>query len=322
MIWIKSGKKTGIIIAILIVIIVAVALVSYKQNEEPTTVKSQLTLADYPEIFKKDVIIVIGENANSIEIEAAQRIVDNLGNLNGNMPVIKTDSEITEDELAGHNLILVGGADSNEVLREVYDMTDVMRVTDEYPGAGKGVLEILKSPWDSKKAVLLVAGSDEWGVKAGMEMIERCQDLDKTNSVVKWKRNDTKIEDGRVVKVPKTVDSDGNRIADNLEKKLKNSTYRRIDDDLADVIISLNHAPDALDEIQIEKFGGKVYEKWDELVYALHASLPASNITIYMSQHPNVVLIEENSEMYANSGDKIQRNVSLEMIGIKEEMKK
>jgi len=86
---IKSGKKAVIIIAILIVIIVAVALVSYKQNEEPTTAKSQLTLADYPETFKKDVIIVIGENANSIEIEAAQRIADNLGNLTGNMPVIK-----------------------------------------------------------------------------------------------------------------------------------------------------------------------------------------------------------------------------------------
>ena len=59
------------------------------------------------------MIIVIGENANSIEIEAAQRIADNLGNLTGNIPVIKTNAEITEDELAGHNLILVGGADSN-----------------------------------------------------------------------------------------------------------------------------------------------------------------------------------------------------------------
>jgi len=74
--------------------------------------------------------------------------------------------------LAGHNLILVGGADSNEVLREVYDMTDAMRVTDEYPGAGKGVLEIMRNPWDHEKAMLLVAGSDEWGVKAGSEMID------------------------------------------------------------------------------------------------------------------------------------------------------
>ena len=51
MIRIKSGKKAVKIIAILIVIIVAVELVSYKQNEEPATAKSQFTLTDYPEIF-------------------------------------------------------------------------------------------------------------------------------------------------------------------------------------------------------------------------------------------------------------------------------
>ena len=79
----------------------------------------ELVLSDYPELFEKDVIIVIGNNASGIEIEGADAIVENLFNLTGNMPVIKTDAEITEDELAGHNLILVGGADSNDVLKEV-----------------------------------------------------------------------------------------------------------------------------------------------------------------------------------------------------------
>ena len=67
-----------------------------------------LTLSDYPELFGKDVMIVIGSNASGIEIEGADAIVENLFNLTGNMPVIKTDAEITEDELAGHNLIVVG----------------------------------------------------------------------------------------------------------------------------------------------------------------------------------------------------------------------
>lgn len=192
MIRIKSGKKAGIIIAILIVIIVAVALVSYKLNEEPTTAKPQLTLADYPGIFKKDVIIVMGENANSIEIEAAQRIADNLGNLTGNIPLIKTDAEITEDELAGHNLILVGGADSNEVLQKVYAMTDATRVTEEYPGAGKGVLEILRNPWHSEKAMLLVGGSDEWGVKAGSIELKRMQELNQSSFVAEFVEPDSK----------------------------------------------------------------------------------------------------------------------------------
>ena len=143
-----------------------------------------LVLSDYPELFGKDVVIVIGNNASQIEIEGVDAIVENLFNLTGNMPVIKTDAEITEDELARHNLIVVGGADSNEILAEVYDMTDAMGVTDVYPGAGKGVLEILRNPWGKGKAMLLVAGIDEWGVKAGSEMLSDLKGVDKSNLVV------------------------------------------------------------------------------------------------------------------------------------------
>jgi len=50
-------------------------------------------------------------------------------------------------------------------------MTDAIRVTDGYPGENKGVLEILPNPWDEDKAMLLVEGSDEWGVKAGSEIL-------------------------------------------------------------------------------------------------------------------------------------------------------
>ena len=113
--------------------------------------------------------------------------MENLFNLTGNMPVIKTDVKITEDELAGHNLILVGGADSNEVLQEVYAMTDAMRVTDEYPGAGKGVLQILRNPWNAEKAILLVAGSDEWGAKASELILKGNKKLEnKAKLFVDW----------------------------------------------------------------------------------------------------------------------------------------
>jgi len=111
-------------------------------------VETEPVLSDYPELFEKDVMTVIGNNESGIEIEGTDAIVENLFNLTGNMPVIKTDGEITEDELVGHNLIMVGGADSNEVLEGVYDMTAAMRVTDEYPGAGKCVLEILRKSWN------------------------------------------------------------------------------------------------------------------------------------------------------------------------------
>jgi hypothetical protein len=57
-------------------------------------------------------MIVIRNNASGIEIEGADAIVENLFDLTENMPVIKTDGEITEGELAGHNLILIQGGSS------------------------------------------------------------------------------------------------------------------------------------------------------------------------------------------------------------------
>jgi len=42
-------------------------------------------------------------------------------------------------------------------------MTNATKVTEEYPGEGKGVLEILSNPWDESKAMLLVEGGDERG---------------------------------------------------------------------------------------------------------------------------------------------------------------
>jgi len=57
------------------------------------------------------------------------------------------------------------------MLKEIYSLTNATKVTEEYPGEGKGVLEILNNPWDKTKAMLLVEGWDEWGVKAGSERI-------------------------------------------------------------------------------------------------------------------------------------------------------
>ena len=47
------------------------------------------------------------------------------------------------------------------MLKEVYAVTDATMVTEEFPGEGKGVLEILPNPWDEIKAMLLVEGWNE-----------------------------------------------------------------------------------------------------------------------------------------------------------------
>ncbi len=64
---------------------------------------------------------------------------------------------------------------------------NAMRVTEEFPGEGKGILEILPNSWNKKKAMLLVEGSDEWGVRAGSEMLDEVQDIDKISVIIEWK---------------------------------------------------------------------------------------------------------------------------------------
>ncbi|WP_179294050.1 hypothetical protein [Candidatus Methanoperedens nitratireducens] len=178
-----------------------------------TPTKPDLTLNNYMKLFEKDVIIVIGENATQIELDAAKAIAYNLGELTGTVPVIKTGAEVTENEKAGYNLTLVGIPKENKILQDVYKRTNATRVTDEYPGAGKGILEVLRNPWNESKMMLLVEGSDEWGVRAGSVVLEEKQKLkDKAKVLVDW-------EEATGVKFP----------IDNAEEAIK---YAKMDVDV------------------------------------------------------------------------------------------
>jgi len=124
-----------------------------------------LTLSEYPKLFAKGAVIVIGENASQIEIESAEAIAANLENLTGNKPEVIPSKKIGSFKYT-YNLIILGTPKTNPFLEKVYAMTNATRVTEEFPGEGKGVLEILPNPWDESKAMLLVEGSDEEGIRA------------------------------------------------------------------------------------------------------------------------------------------------------------
>ena len=168
------------VVAIILVCLAGVLFFWISEKESP----EELKLSDFPEVFKKGTAIVVGENASQIEKESAEVIAANLENLTGNRPKILTIG--TESFKYAYNLIIVGTPNSNEVLGGVYNMTDATRVTDEYPGENKGVLEILRNPWNEEKAMLLVGGSDERGVKAGSEILRYAAELDKTEVIVDW----------------------------------------------------------------------------------------------------------------------------------------
>ena len=159
------------LIAVVAICIICAALISYgiftQRDAMPTW---DLTLSEYPQLFAKEAVIVIGENASLLEKESAEAIATNLENLTGNKSEVISSKKIESFKYT-YNLIIVGTPNSNEILRKVYNMTDAIRVTDEYPGENKGILEILRNPWNEEKAMLLVEGSDEWGVKAGSMML-------------------------------------------------------------------------------------------------------------------------------------------------------
>ena len=169
---------------LMIAVVAMLATLGCVEKQQP---QLDITLSNYPKLFEKDVIIVTGENATQIERDGAEAIAYNFGELTGNVPVIKTDAGITETEKAGYNLVLVGRDGTNKVLLDASERTNVTKVTDEYPGVGKGVLEIQRNPYNDSKVMLLVEGSDEWGVRAGSVVLEDKQKFeDKAKVVVDW----------------------------------------------------------------------------------------------------------------------------------------
>lgn len=141
----------------------------------------ELKLSSYPSAFKEDTLIVIGKEASEIEKESASFIEENLKESIQTELTIKNDEEILESD-KNSNLILIDIPFSNGLLQELYAMTDtgIEKVTSEYPGKNKGILQILENPWNSEKALLVVAGSDEWGIMATLEILDRLEGLDES----------------------------------------------------------------------------------------------------------------------------------------------
>lgn len=150
----------------IICLVVGVLLIAgcVEKFEEISTPEKELKLSDFPEAFKENTLIVIGDNVSEIEIQAANEIAGYLENRTGNKPLVKKYSEITEKDKRNYNLIIIGTPKSNIILKEIYTIADVLEVNETFPGEGKGVLEILRNPWNKERVLLLVEGSDKWGV--------------------------------------------------------------------------------------------------------------------------------------------------------------
>lgn len=174
--------KGKLILGIIVLALVMLGPLSCAQpKSEP------MILSNYPKLFEKDAMIIVGKNASQVELQSAEEIAAKLKELTGNEPTVKNDTALTEDDKANYNLILVGTPKSNSILPEVYKLTNLTKVPQEWPTEYTGMLEILSNPWNGGKVLLLVIGSDERGVKAATVLVtndDRIKELEgKTKTI-------------------------------------------------------------------------------------------------------------------------------------------
>ena len=218
-----------------------------------SVLEQDLSLSNYPRLFARDVTIVVGENASQVELESAQMIAVGLKKLNGSESVIIEDNRLEEADKTGHDLILIGTPGSNAVLEEIYHYTGTTKVTSENPGKYKGLLEILKNPWNPEYTLLIVAGSDEMGVKAGTAELTHYQEFHESLMIVDW-------EDSR-----KTTPTNFCKIGANLDLLLTLRGDGQFPEEMREIIkkdtvsvsINFSHELDAAEIQFIEELGIK-----------------------------------------------------------------
>ena len=231
-----KSLSLGVIILIVVGSLFGCFILTQKKPS-PALETKELLLSDYPKVFKENTIIVIGENASQIEKESAQEIAKNLENLTGNKPEIVKDIEMNENLKNSFNIIVVGTPGSNRILGEV------IKVSEEYPGEGKGILEIAKNPWNESNALLLVEGSDEWGVKAGALKLGQTYGINETSIIAELE----KVEDDYKIFLPSRQFVPSPGISPSTQKKITTSPLERVH-----VLIQFYHIPNATEREKLE----------------------------------------------------------------------
>jgi hypothetical protein len=131
-------------------------------------IQPDTNLANFPRPLYQDSMfvdsarIVIPDQPTASELQAALTVAAGLEARTDNSMLIDTvsSSGLTEDKLSDSHLILVGNAASLPVL---YQLLLPMGVSDgKFVNAGDaGVLEMIVSPWNSERVILVVSGNDD-----------------------------------------------------------------------------------------------------------------------------------------------------------------
>lgn len=120
---------------------------------------------------QESALIVLPDQPSAAELQAALTVAGGLGNVSGNALAIDTTtmSALTPEQQTSNHLILVGKPSAFTIL-DVLNLPapavgGSFQISDGIPDAG--VIQLVNSPWDVSRVVLLVSGnSDEGVVKA------------------------------------------------------------------------------------------------------------------------------------------------------------
>ena len=155
-------------------------------NDKQLDKSKGFSLSDISKLFQKDTLIVVGKGVSETETDIAKNVQSTLEKLTKNKPTIKASEALSEDDKAKSNIIIIITPNIEGIPSDFYTLINKPKITVDYPGKNKGVLEIVRNPWNEERALLIVGGSDGWGLKAS-ELVLRQQKLEnKTKMVIDW----------------------------------------------------------------------------------------------------------------------------------------
>ncbi|GBF36277.1 hypothetical protein MHHB_P0507 [Methanofervidicoccus abyssi] len=140
----------------------------------------------YPDVAPDIKSIKIKEIVHKAKLIVGSNIDVNLSAKDLKTTFVLTNKPLDIEE----DCILIGGPVANPIVKKYLEIFPV-KVTNEYPGKHRGVIEVTKI---NGHTVVLLAGSDRWGTKAAVEYFKTLEDIPDRPIFVEWR-------DGKVVKI-------------------------------------------------------------------------------------------------------------------------
>ena len=141
-------------------------------NLPHTSMAPDTNLVNFPaQIFQNSaaittpVLVVIPDHPSAAELQSAMTIAAGLGNISSSKLAMDLNlvSHLTPEQIANNNLILIGKAGSQVISDQLKLPLPVTGNAFSNPGGNidDGIIELMNSPWNGDKVVLVVSGNTE-----------------------------------------------------------------------------------------------------------------------------------------------------------------